>query len=97
MEQGCLPPLYDEEIVDPTESRVLLIAEAFWPNGLRAGLGDQVVLELDPLADSDIARLEELGFKVFTDLAALEGFVRHANEVASGDLPDDSERPSAKP
>jgi hypothetical protein len=90
-DDGCVSPSYDEEIVDPTDGRVLMVAEAFWPSGLRAGLGEPVVLELDTLGDRDLARLEELGYKVFTDGRALEGFVRNANDVASGDLLDDSE------
>jgi hypothetical protein len=89
--RGCMPASYDQEIVDPVDGRVISVAEAHWPAGLRAGLSDPVVLELDPIGDRDLARLEELGFKVFTDVKALEGFIRHANEVASGDLPDDAE------
>ena len=87
---GCTQASYDEEIADPVDGRVLSIAEALWPTGLRAGLGDPVVLELDP-QEADLARLEELGYKVFTDIGALEGYVRRENEIASGDLPDESE------
>lgn len=88
---GCMSASYDQEITDPRDGRVLSMAEAIWPAGLRAGLGDPVLLELDPLAHDDLARLEELGYKVFTDVAAMEGFVRRANDVASGELRDDVE------
>lgn len=41
------------------------------------------MLELDP-EESDIARLEELGYEVFTSISALRGYVRRRNLAAAG-------------
>lgn len=60
------------------------MAEAFWPDGLQAGQGKPVVLELDP-AEADVPRLAELGCEVFTSVDALRGYVQRLGEVASGE------------
>ena len=62
-ELGCAEPAVDCEISDPGTGKVLAIAEACWPEGLQPGQGNPVVLELDP-EESDLARLEELGYKM---------------------------------
>jgi hypothetical protein len=80
---GYVAPNIDAEIADPETGRVLAFADAVWPDGLQTGLGDPVVLELDP-AEADLARLEELGYVVFTSLAALRGYVRRRNDEAAG-------------
>jgi len=80
---GYVAPHIDAEIADPDTGRVLAFAEAVWPDGLQTGLGDPVVLELDP-AEADLARWEELGYVVFTSLAALRGYVRRRNDEAAG-------------
>ena len=64
-ELGCAEPAVDCEISDPGTGKALAIAEACWPEGLQPGQGNPVVLELDP-GESDLARLEELGYEVFT-------------------------------
>jgi len=87
-EMGCVEPDVDAEIADPEDGRVLAVAEAFWPEGLQPGIGDPVVLELDP-AEADLARLEELGYEVFTSTAALVGFMRRRAMAAAG--PDDDD------
>jgi hypothetical protein len=79
----------DTEIADPETGRALAVAEAFWPDGLQPGQGQPVVLELDS-ADADLARLEELGFEVFTSIDALHRRVSRRNAEAAGDLPIDS-------
>ncbi|HEY8588374.1 MAG TPA: DUF262 domain-containing protein [Naasia sp.] len=76
-------PLRDEEITDAETGRVLAVAEAFWPEGLQAGQGKPVVLELDP-DEADVPRLTELGCEVFTSVDALRGYVQRLGEVASG-------------
>jgi hypothetical protein len=80
---GCTEPSLDTEIADPSSGKVLAVAEAYWPDGLQAGQGAPVVLELDP-EESDISRMRELGYEVFTSAGALRGFVVRRNEVAAG-------------
>jgi len=82
-ELGFAEPQVDTEINDPVSGRFLSMAEAFWPDGLQHGVGDPVILELDP-EEADLPRLEELGYKVFTSVDALLGFVHHLNEAAAG-------------
>jgi hypothetical protein len=86
---GYEEPEFDCEIPDPVDGQVLAVAEAFWSDGLQTGLGEPVVLELDP-AEANLPRLEELGYQVFTSTAALEGYARRRAEVASGDVPEDA-------
>jgi hypothetical protein len=81
---GCAEPAVDCEISDPADGRVLSIAEACWPEGLQIGQGKAVVLELDP-EESDIARLEELGYEVFTSTESLRGYVHRRNREAAGE------------
>jgi hypothetical protein len=83
-ELGCAEPAVDCEIPDPADGRVLSVAEACWPEGLQPGQGDPVVLELDP-EESDIPRLKELGYEVFTSTDSLRGYVRRRNLVAAGE------------
>nr|MDT0663338.1 DUF262 domain-containing protein [Micromonospora sp. DSM 115978] len=79
---GCVEPALDSEIADPATGRVLGVAEAYWPDGLQPGLGNPVVLELD--ANPELARMEELGYEVFTSVDALRGYVARRNEEAAG-------------
>lgn len=69
---------------------MLAIAEAWWPEGIQAWQGNPVVLELDPL-DSDLARLRELGYEVFTSADSLRGYVRRRNQEAVGPLKEQAE------
>jgi Protein of unknown function DUF262 len=82
-ELGCAEPAVDCEISDPGTGKALAIAEACWPEGLQPGQGNPVVLELDP-GDSDLARLEELGYEVFTSTDSLRGYVHRRNQEAAG-------------
>lgn len=82
-ELGCAEPAVDCEISDPGTGKVLAIAEACWPEGLQPGQGNPVVLELDP-EESDLARLEELGYEVFTSTDSLRGYARRRNQEAAG-------------
>ena len=101
-ELGCAEPAVDSEIADPATGRVLAIAEACWPEGLQPGQGSPVVLELDP-AESDLSRLTELGYEVFTSTDSLRGYVRRRNQEAAGpaeELPcpaSDSDHSAAPP
>jgi hypothetical protein len=82
-ELGCAEPATDSEIPDPATGRVLAIAEACWPEGLQPGQGSPVVLELDP-EESDLPRLKELGYEVFTSCDSLRGYVHRRNKEAAG-------------
>lgn len=96
---GYGEPRLDAEIADPETGAQLAVAEALWPDGLQAGQGKPVVLELDP-EESDIPRLEELGYEVFTSVDALRGFARRRNEVAAGlreDLAGPADKSAAEP
>lgn len=86
-EMGCAAPEFDVEICDPADGSVLAVAEALWSEGLQAGRGPAVVLELDT-DNPRIPRIQELGYVTFTDPDAL---VRHAQRDAlidAGELPD---------
>ncbi|HEU5110451.1 MAG TPA: hypothetical protein VFT95_18070, partial [Micromonosporaceae bacterium] len=83
---GCVEPQVDTEIADPATGRVLAVAEAFWPDGLQPGLGDPVVLELDP--GSELPRLAELGYQVFTSSDSLSRFVVRRNAESAGEIAD---------
>ena len=82
--RGFATPETDAEIPDPVSGAQLAVAEAFWPDGLQPGMGDPVVLELDP-EDADLPRLEELGYQVFTSVDALLGFVENEGLAAAGE------------
>ncbi|MGE3659746.1 MAG: DUF262 domain-containing protein [Pseudonocardia sp.] len=85
---GFARPDLDAEIADPRTGAVLAVAEAYWADGLQAGQGSPVILELDP-DEADLPRLAELGCEVFTSVDALRGYVRRRTEVASGDRQDE--------
>jgi len=70
---GFTTPERDAEVADPETGEVLAVAEAWWPEGLQPGRDMPLVLELDP-QDANLARLEELGYRVFTTTDALQGF-----------------------
>lgn len=84
VEQGYGVPERDVEVVHPDTRAVLAVAEAYWPNGLQEGIGNPVVLELDPeSADEDA--LEALGMHVFTTIDGLREYVLRQSElVATG-------------
>jgi hypothetical protein len=84
---GYARPVLDGEIADPESGSVLAVAEAYWPDGLQPGQGGPLLLELDP-DEANLARLEELGYEVFTSVGALRGFARRRSEVAAGLRPD---------
>lgn len=93
---GYAEPALDSEIADPSTGRALAVAEAFWPDGLQAGQGNPVVLELDP-AEADLPRLAELGYEVFTSVDALLSYAVRRNETAAGAEPAADENPIAPP
>ena len=88
---GCAQPALDAEIADPATGRVLGVAEAYWPDGLQPGQGNPVVLELD--VNPELARMEELGYEVFTSVDALRGYVARRNEQAAGPVEADGPTP----
>lgn len=81
---GATQPQVDIEISDPDTGVPLAVAEAYWPEGLQTGIGEPIVLELDP-DEADLPRLEALGFKVFTSIDALRGFAATTLNENSGD------------
>ena len=81
---GLACPTLDVEVPDPETGAVLAVAQAFWAEGLQAGQGAPVVLELNP-DEADLPRFAELGYEVFVSVDALRGFVQRRGEVASGD------------
>ncbi|WP_158884560.1 GmrSD restriction endonuclease domain-containing protein [Amycolatopsis anabasis] len=89
---GYSMPSTDAEIADPVSGRQIAVAEALWPDGLQAGQGNPVVLELDP-ESADLTRLAELGYEVFTSVDALLGFVNRRNEDARLDTTDAEPEP----
>jgi hypothetical protein len=95
-ELGCADPAVDCEVSDPATGEVLAIAEACWPEGLRPGQGDPVILELDP-AEADLARLKELGYEVFTSVGSLRSHVRRRNQEAAGPVAEPSPRVADAP
>ncbi|MEV0419111.1 GmrSD restriction endonuclease domain-containing protein [Streptosporangium canum] len=92
---GYAEPALDSEIADPVTGRALAVAEAFWPDGLQAGQGKPVVLELDPDV-ADLPRLEELGYEVFTSVDSLLGYVARRNENAAGEETVVPDQPTAE-
>lgn len=70
---GCADPAVDCEVPDPATGEVLAIAEACWPEGLRPGQGNPVILRLDS-AEAGLARLRELGYEVFTSAGSLRAY-----------------------
>lgn len=83
-EHAVVPPLRDWQVDDPDTGVRLAVAEAYWPDGLQPGRGEPVVLELDP-DDSDIERMQAIGYRVFTSLDALRGFVVREAAVDAGE------------
>ena len=84
---GCVRAELDVEVSDPESGRVLAVAEAAWLDGLQPGMDSPVVLDLDP-GEADIARLEELGYRVFASTASLLGFARRAVGELEPNPPD---------
>ena len=89
--RGFATPIVDAEIADPASGVELAVAEAFWPDGLQTGVGEPVVLELDA-DDADLPRLEELGYKIFTSVDALLGFVENESTMAAGEQSTEAEQ-----
>lgn len=79
-DRGYGTPERDVEVVHPDTRAVLALAEAYWPIGLQEGIGDPVVLELDPdSADEDA--LEALGMHVFTTIEGLREYVLRQSDL----------------
>jgi hypothetical protein len=88
--QGYAEPQLDAEISDPESGDVLAVAEAFWDRGLQPGLGEPVVLELDPTG-SNVDRMRALGYEVFTSTGSLREFAeRRSREAVGEDPPSDA-------
>ena len=83
-EHAVVTPLRDWQVDDPNTGARLAVAEAYWPEGLQPGRGEPVVLELDP-DDSDIERMQAIGYRVFTSLGALREFVLREAALDAGE------------
>jgi hypothetical protein len=80
---GCADPAVDCEVPDPATGEVLAIAEACWPEGLRPGQGNPVILRLDS-AEAGLGRLRELGYEVFTSATSLRDHARCQHRETAG-------------
>ncbi len=83
-EHAVVPPLLDHQVDDPSTGARLCVAEAFWPDGLQPGRGEPVVLELNT-EDSDIERLQAIGYRVFTSCSALLTYVAREAAIDAGE------------
>ncbi len=72
------------QVDDPQTGSRLAVAEAFWPDGLQPGRGEPVVLELDP-DDSDIERMQAIGYRVFTSISSLREHVDREAALDAGE------------
>lgn len=77
--EGFAEPERDVEVSHPDTGQLLAVAEAHWPRGLQEGLGDPVVLELDP-EESELEALSILGYKVFTTVESFRKYVGRLGE-----------------
>lgn len=84
-EHAVVTPQRDTEVADPNTGEGLAVAEAFWPEGLQPGRGEPVVLELDPEAEK-VARLQALGYRVFTSVDSLRRYVEREAAADAGVL-----------
>jgi hypothetical protein len=83
VKQGYASPETDVEVWDPNSARLFAVAEAFWPNGLQEGIGQPVVLKLDP-DEGDEDSVASLGYMVFTTTQGLRDYVgRRASEQSA--------------
>ena len=71
------------EIVDPHTNEILAVAEAYWPQGLQPGLGQPVILELDP-EEADLDGLASLGIRMFESINSLRHHVETESRAAAG-------------
>lgn len=81
---GVVEPKRNIEIVHPRTNEILAIAEAYWPDGLQPGLGQPVILELDP-EEADIDSLTALGIKIFESCHTLKQFVQDEAKLSAGE------------
>lgn len=90
-QHAVVEPLRDWQVDDPQTGSRLAVAEAYWPDGLQPGRGEPVVLELDP-DDSDIERMQAIGYRVFTSIRSLREFVDReaALDAGASTAPDGS-------
>jgi hypothetical protein len=84
-EFGVVEPERDVEIVHPETNAILAVAEAYWPEGLQPGMGQPVILELDP-EEADLEGLSDLGIQVFKTSRSLKKFVLREGQVSAGEL-----------
>lgn len=82
---GYAKPERDVEVRDPEDGRLLGVAEAYWPLGLQEGLGEPVVLELDP-EEADEDGLASLGYAVFTTIGGLREFIERKSDSTDDSL-----------
>jgi hypothetical protein len=73
--RGYASPELDSEIIDEQTGELICVAEAVWRDGLQAGMGDPVMLEVDELDLESEAKLASLGFVAFPTPDSLKRYV----------------------
>ena len=85
IDQGFAEPEIDVSVEDPVTGEEICVAEALWREGLQAGLGEPVVLELE-LTDESDAKVAALGYRAFPSALSLREFVERLERERLGEL-----------
>ncbi|MBJ6640367.1 DUF262 domain-containing protein [Streptomyces sp. DHE7-1] len=72
--QGFASPELDSEVTDPHTGSPILVAVAFWPQGLQEEMGDPVVL-VPETTPAEQAALEASEYRVFHSVASLSRYI----------------------
>ncbi|MER6736739.1 GmrSD restriction endonuclease domain-containing protein [Streptomyces puniciscabiei] len=75
-EAGFARPELDSEVIDPRTGTAIVIADAYWPQGLQEEMGVPVVLAHDTTPGEQEA-LEASDYRVFHSAEALRQYVRN--------------------
>ncbi|MEU9568782.1 hypothetical protein AB0D62_02610 [Streptomyces massasporeus] len=81
--QGFAEPELDSEVTNLVPGSPVLVATAFWPQGLQEEVGDPVVLVPETTPDEQAA-LEATDYRMFHSVDALRRYVgnMHADQAA---------------
>ncbi|GGX06624.1 hypothetical protein GCM10010297_30230 [Streptomyces malachitofuscus] len=82
-EAGFARPELDTEVSDPRTGAAVVVAAAYWPQGLQEEVGTPVVLAPDTTAE-ELAALEAGDYRVFHSADALRQFVDHVRTAPTG-------------
>jgi hypothetical protein len=78
-EAGLAAPQCDSEVVDPATGAAIIVAAAYWPQGLQEEVGGPVVLAPET-TPAEQAALEAGGFRVFHSAEALRRHIESLRE-----------------